>query len=95
VKARIRRDARRYSAWQQVFGTDTIAIIEPPKDGPQGLRMLVDVAALSSAQRSRLAAKLSQTMRIPSDRVLKEMLSSGSVPISAEDVDVRDEARLF
>ena len=96
MTATIRREAQRYSTWMQIFGGDTVTIIEPPKDTPKGPRMLVDVTALTAEQRGRLAAKISRSLQIPSDRVMKELMESGCVPISAEDVDVRsEEARLF
>ena len=97
MTATIRREAPRYSTWMQIFGTDSVRIIEPPKSGQNGEpRMLVDVTALTEEQRKRLAVKISRTRQIPCDRVMKELMESGCVPISAEDVDVRsEEARLF
>jgi hypothetical protein len=97
MKATIRRDSPRYSTWLDIFGTDTISILDPPKVGPQGqLRILVDVGALNPNQKKRLAVKFSKAWRMPADRVMHEIEVSGSVPISAEDVDVMEEAaRLF
>jgi hypothetical protein len=93
VIAVIRKDSIRYKMWMDIFATDTVAVIEPPRPNEHGqLRMLVRVTALNAPQKRRLCTMLSRQRRIPSDRVMREMEESGSVSISAEDVDVREEA---
>lgn len=89
MKARINRDSPRHGTWMQIFGSDTVVIIEPPKRNEQGaLRILVDTQALNPESLRRVAIKYSRERRIPVDRVLEEIKARGSVPVSAEDVEV-------
>ncbi len=93
MKARIAKGAPSWQVWMNVFGTDTIPIIEPPKENAEGrLRMLVDVGRLEPMARSRLAVELAQAWKRPSDEVLRSITATGSTSISAEDVSCFSES---
>lgn len=92
MTATIHKDSYRYSMWLDTFGTDTVAIVEPPKVNEHGqLRMLVRVTALSGPQRKRLCTVISRQRKIPADRIMRDMEESGSAVISAEDCEIREE----
>lgn len=74
--------------WIKVFGTDTIPVAGPPFKRVDGLHILVDVVRLTTVQRVQLATKFARSWRIGADRVMKELLDSGSVPIPAKDVQM-------
>lgn len=97
MTATIRPNSPRRSLWLQTFGTDSVQILEPPKVNAAGaLRMLVDITALDSSQVRNLSRLVSKQKRMPADRVMQEIQATGSVAISAEDVDVvEEERRLF
>jgi hypothetical protein len=97
MKARISPKSPRYKDWLFVFGRDTVPILEPPYERADGnIRMLVDIRDMPADVIRRLAVKYSKSRRMPADRMLEEMRATGSVVVSAVDVEVIEEAgRLF
>jgi hypothetical protein len=96
MTATIAKSSPRYSTWIDIFGTDSIRVTGPPFIGPHGQPLiLVDITALNTRQLQRLAIKFSRAWRLPSERVGKEIVYRGTAEISAVDVTVVEEARLF
>jgi hypothetical protein len=96
MKATIARSSPRYSTWIYIFGTDTIAVTGPPQQGERGeWRIPVDVTTLNTLQFRRIVIQFSKAWRKPADFVSKELLVRRHALISAEDVTVVEEAKLF
>lgn len=90
--AQINKKSPRYRLWLEAFGADQVAVLEPPKESAAGqMRVLVDVTRLTREQQRSFASMLSRQLQLPIDRVLNELLASGSYAISGEHVEVRPE----
>ncbi|MGH9665767.1 MAG: hypothetical protein ACRD9L_15180 [Bryobacteraceae bacterium] len=95
MKATISRKSPRYANWMEVYGTDTVEVLDPQPvihEGPDDARAFfrLDVDSLTSEQRRRLVRFLSQRWKLGPGEVdhLIDDPQHG-VPIRADDVAIQ------
>jgi hypothetical protein len=83
--------------WHELFRVETIQVAGPLIVTPDGhQRIVVDIGALDPGQQQRLALKFARGWRLPSEKVLREFQTKGTVVLGVEGVTVtEDAARLF
>lgn len=95
MKAIINRDSPRYQNWIEVFGTDTVEVLDPQphiNEGPDEARAFfrLDVESLTSEQCRRLVRFLSQRWKLSPTEVEKLIDDPAhGVPIRADDVAIQ------
>ena len=100
MDARILESSPRYADWVKVFGDNRAPITSPmPHQAslpgiPNALVYWLDLKAITSEQRARLVAHISERFGIPPDEVERDLDRDG-VPLMAADVHVSIDLRFI
>jgi hypothetical protein len=87
ITATLSPASSRYWAWYAVFGTNQVALVQPPDapDAKTGMFYSLDVSALDAGQRKRLIVYVARLFKMTVQDAAAT-LDSGGCPILAEDV---------